>query len=118
MTGACVATPYANEAPSRAIIVTSLPPAPLVEERTPQPRPSTVWIAGYWHWNGLQYAWIPGHWEASPHVGASWRAPRYVKVESSYVYEPGTWWNGTTPAPATQAPATDNASNTTVSAFH
>jgi hypothetical protein len=71
-----------------------------VEERTPQTRPATVWIAGYWHWTGIQYAWIPGHWEVSPHVGATWRAPRYVKAEGSYIYEPGTW-NGSLPAGAT-----------------
>jgi hypothetical protein len=115
---ACVAT---TETPARAIIVTSLPPAPLAEERTPQPRPSTVWIAGYWHWTGIQYAWIPGHWEASPHVGASWRAPRYVKVESTYMYEPGSWWTGGgNGGPASTPPAPTDAvpNNASVSAFH
>jgi hypothetical protein len=123
LSGACVAT---TAPPSRAIIVTSLPPAPLVEERPPQPRPATVWIAGYWHWNGIQYAWIPGHWEASPHVGATWRAPRYVKVESSYVYEPGTWWTGAGQAPGAEGPASvpastsgpSSAPNASISAFH
>src|SRR5579871_1343005 len=86
--------------PARAIIVTGPPPAPLVEERPPPTHPLAVWIAGYWHWTGIQYAWIPGHWEATPPAGATWRAPRYVKTEGVYTYEPGTWWNGAErPAP-------------------
>ena len=88
----CVAA--ATAPPSRAIVVTGPPPAPIAEEPTAQPQPATVWITGYWHWTGIQYAWIPGHWEATPRAGAVWRAPRYVKNEGSYIYEPGTWWNG------------------------
>src|ERR1700689_1066644 len=88
----CVAA--ATAPPSRVIVVTGPPPAPIAEEVTPQPHPASVWITGYWHWTGIQYAWIPGHWEAAPRAGATWRAPRYVKNEDSYIYEPGTWWTG------------------------
>jgi hypothetical protein len=98
----CVAT--ATAPPSRAIVVTGPPPAPIAEEPTAQPQPASVWIAGYWHWTGIQYAWIPGHWEAAPRNGAVWLAPRYVKNEGSYIYEPGTWWNGVL-APASGGPA-------------
>jgi hypothetical protein len=49
-----------------------------------------VWIAGYWHWSGMQYTWIPGHWENAP-PGARWRAPRYSIREGTYFYEPGSW---------------------------
>jgi hypothetical protein len=92
VTVGCVAA--ATAPPSRAIVVTGPPPAPIAEEPTAPPQPASVWIAGYWHWTGIQYAWIPGHWEAAPRTGAVWRAPRYVKNEGSYIYEPGTWWNG------------------------
>jgi hypothetical protein len=88
----CVAAATAPAA--RAIVVTGPPPAPIAEELTPQPHPASVWIAGYWHWTGIQYAWIPGHWEAAPRAGAVWRAPRYVENGGSYIYEPGTWWSG------------------------
>jgi hypothetical protein len=108
----CVAA--ATTPPARVIVVTSPPPPPIVEERTPQPRASTSWIAGYWHWTGIQYAWIPGHWEASPRVGATWRAPRYVKAEGSYIYEPGTWWTAPLPTP----PSANDTSGTTANAFH
>jgi hypothetical protein len=100
----CVATTTAP--PARVIIVAGPPPAPLVEERTPRPaQPLAVWIAGYWHWTGIQYAWIPGHWDVAPPTGATWHAPRYVKTEGAYIYEPGTWW----PPPASVSPATANA---------
>ena len=94
----CVAA--ATAPPTRVIVVTGPPPAPITEELTPQPQSASVWIAGYWHWTGIQYAWIPGHWEASPRAGAVWQAPRYTKSEGSYLYEPGTWWNGRPPPQA------------------
>jgi hypothetical protein len=119
----------ATAAPPRArvIIVTTPPPAPIIEELTPQPFPSSIWIAGYWHWTGVQYAWIPGHWESSPRVGAQWRAPRYVKSEGAYIYEPGTWWNspqnplqtpGAGAPPDGLQPGGSGASNVNASAFH
>jgi hypothetical protein len=100
----CVAA--STTPPPRAILVAGPPPAPLVEERPPSTQPLAVWIAGYWHWTGIQYAWIPGHWEVAPPSGATWRAPRYTKTEGAYMYEPGTWWLGTdgAGAPATPAP--------------
>lgn len=82
--------------PTRAIIVAGPPPAPLVEDRPPRTQALAVFIAGYWHWTGIQYAWIPGHWETAPPSGAVWRAPRYVKTEGAYIYEPGSW-GGETP---------------------
>jgi hypothetical protein len=75
------------------VVVTGPPPPPVIETRPAPPRessPRAVWIAGYWHWTGMQYAWIPGHWvEARP--GEVWRAPRYSLRDGVYVYEPGGW---------------------------
>ena len=102
----CVAT--AQSAPARGVVVSGPPPAPLVEERPPQPTPnangtaSAAWVAGYWHWTGMQYAWIPGHWEAAP-PGASWAAPRYTQADGAYFYEPGGWNSGQAPPRASQA---------------
>ena len=30
--------------------------------RTP-PTPSSLWVRGYWHWDGVDYVWQRGHWE-------------------------------------------------------
>ncbi len=96
---ACVATEPPLE--PRGVSVGSPPPAPRLEaQRPPQPSGDAVWIEGYWHWTGMQYAWIPGHWEAG-RPGARWAAPRYTQQEGGYYYEPGAW----RPATATTANA-------------
>lgn len=88
--GACVVTTTAPV--PRGILVSGPPPAVVREERPPPPpAPQASWIAGYWHWTGIQYAWIPGHWEAAPPMGATWRAPLYVQNNGAYFYEPGGW---------------------------
>jgi hypothetical protein len=83
------------ESPSRGVVVSGPPPPPVREDRPPPPDPHASWIAGYWHWTGMQYAWIPGHWEAPP-SGAFWNAPRVTTLKDGrYVYESGGWQNGT-----------------------
>jgi WXXGXW repeat (2 copies) len=72
------------------IAVTGPPPPPMRETRPAPPDAQAVWVAGYWHWSGMQYNWIPGHWENAP-PGARWRAPRYSIREGTYFYEPGSW---------------------------
>jgi hypothetical protein len=72
------------------VTVAGPPPPPVQELPPPTPGPEAVWIAGYWHWTGMQYTWIPGHWENAP-PGAVWRAPRYSTREGNYFYEPGGW---------------------------
>jgi hypothetical protein len=110
----CVAS--STTPPVRAIIVAGPPPAPLVEERPPPTQPLAVWIAGYWHWTGIQYAWIPGHWEVAPPSGATWRAPRYVKTEGAYIYEPGIWWLA--PGLPAVSPARTEGTAPRANAFH
>jgi len=108
--GACVVTP--TTPPPRGILVSGPPPALIREERSsaaPPPTPAAAWLAGCWHWTGLQYAWIPGHWEAAPPLNASWHAPAYVQNNGAYFYEPGGW------SPATVRPAPSASSR---EAFH
>ena len=89
--GGCVA----NEAaiPSRGVVVSGPPPAPIAEERPIPPGPQAAWVTGYWHWTGMHYAWIPGHWENAP-PGSTWAAPQYGLRDGAYFYEPGTWRGG------------------------
>jgi hypothetical protein len=42
------------------------PPAPLPEIRSLAPVPGMVWVAGWWHWDGTAYVWLPGRWESPP----------------------------------------------------
>jgi hypothetical protein len=67
------------------------PPPQAVQESPPAPPPTpSVWVAGYWHWTGMRYSWIPGHWERAP-SGAAWHPPRYWSRDGTYYYEPGGW---------------------------
>ena len=60
----------------------------MIEARPAPPVGRVVWVAGYWHWTGMQFTWIPGHWEGE-RPGAVWRAPRYLLRDGVYFYEPG-----------------------------
>lgn len=44
------------------------PPEPLSEQRYAAPAPGMVWLEGSWHWDGVEYVWIPGRWETAPPV--------------------------------------------------
>ena len=90
------------ETPARGVVVSGPPPAPVREERPAAPSAGSTWVGGYWHWTGMQYAWIPGHWEGAP-PGATWSAPRYVTADGAYYYEPGGW-KDRAGAPASAAP--------------
>jgi hypothetical protein len=86
--GACVVETV--PATPSAVAVSGPPPEPVQETRPPPPGPRAAWVAGYWHWTGMQYTWIPGHWEVAP-PGAQWRAPHYSLRDGTYFYEPGGW---------------------------
>ena len=105
LSSGCVAT--AQSTPARGVVVSGPPPAPLAEDHPAiAPAGGAQWVAGYWHWTGMQYAWIPGHWETPP-PGSSWSAPRYMAADGAYFYEPGAWNGGQplrSPQPA-QAPS-------------
>lgn len=72
---------YAPIPPPRAEVVPAPPPGRM------------VWEPGHWHWNGVQYVWIPGRYvERRPHwnryVEGHWQwSPR----EGRYVWIPAHW---------------------------
>jgi hypothetical protein len=66
------------------------PPEPMREVHPTAASPRAFWVAGYWHWTGMQYTWIPGHWEEPP-PGARWQAPHYSLHDGTYFYEPPRW---------------------------
>src|SRR5579863_6347123 len=88
MVTACVVEGGGGPAPGTA--VSGPPPAPMEERSPAQPAAGATWVAGYWHWTGMQYTWIPGHWEHGP-PGSRWHAPRYSLRDGTYFYEPGGW---------------------------
>ncbi len=40
------------------------PPPPPRHERMPGLRPGHAWVPGHWRWNGRDYVWMRGHYEA------------------------------------------------------
>ncbi len=40
------------------------PPPPPRHERMPGLRAGHVWVPGHWQWNGRDYVWVRGHYEA------------------------------------------------------
>lgn len=75
--------------PPTVVEVQSAPPPPLVEVRPAAPRGS-VWIPGYWHWNGARHVWISGRWSA-PRGGMRWEPDHWVRVGNRYRLERGHW---------------------------
>ena len=99
--GGCVAT--ASSPAPRGVVVNGPPPPPLQEVRSAPPSGAAIWVDGYWHWTGVQYTWIPGHWENAP-PGQQWYAPSYTASEGAYFYQQGGWRAGAGGPPPTTAP--------------
>jgi hypothetical protein len=83
----CVVEAGVAASAGAGIAVAGPPPEPMVDARPPG---DGVWVAGYWHWTGMRYTWIPGHWERPP-AGAVWHPPRYFTRDGVYYYEHGGW---------------------------
>jgi len=77
------------------------PPAPLAEERPPQPA-GAIWIAGYWTWTGTQWGWTSGFWRtdvATPtprlEVPGEPPGPAAIWVAGAWQLRAGAWiWIG------------------------
>jgi len=82
---AAIMTAHAEPSVSWDVTISSgTPPPPVVRnEPVPPPRPSQIWVQGYWGWNGNAYAWMPGRWEAV--------RPGYVYVQPEWREGPRGW---------------------------
>ncbi len=76
------------------VMVAEAPPAVIVEPRTVAPTATSVWIDGYWHWDGSHYRWEKGHWDTVPAGYAHWVPASYMQVGNQYRYTPGHWERG------------------------
>lgn len=90
------AAPAQISLPGLDIRITSgRPPALRHERRSHRPGPDYVWIAGFWNDEGGHWAWVPGRWDRPAVRNVYWIAPRYIRSEGGYIYEPGHWSNQT-----------------------
>jgi hypothetical protein len=72
-------------------IATSAPPHLRHERIPPRPDHDSVWIKGYWHWEGSRWNWVDGRWERPAERTHRWIAPRYRHEGSAWRYEPPHW---------------------------
>src|SRR5262249_34098240 len=64
------------QAPGRVYAQTLPPPVRVsVETQPPMPSAQSVWVAGYWHWQGQTWVWIDGHWDTPRGPGYAWTDP-------------------------------------------
>ena len=95
--GAALALPAAAQVPLpprphlEIHIGRSAPPPVRFERRSPRPDRYSVWIRGFWDWQGDQWIWVPGRWDRPVRRHARWIGPRYHREFGAWRYEPGHW---------------------------
>lgn len=68
-----------------AMTAPGAPPPPRTEVIPPAPAPQMVWQVGYWSYNGANWDWVPGHYQARPQPAAQW-------IPGHWAQQPGGAW--------------------------
>jgi hypothetical protein len=66
------------------------PPPMLVEAPPPAPFPYSVWVGGYWVWQG-NWVWAHGHWMEPPRANYVWVHPYYEHRGGQVIFISGYW---------------------------
>ena len=66
------------------------PPPMLVESLPPMPYPGSIWIGGYWVWEG-NWVWAHGRWASPPQSDYHWVHPYYENRGGSVIFVNGFW---------------------------
>ena len=91
LTGALMVTSSACASPRGRVYVRVAPPVPVVEARIIAPGPGYIWAPGYYAWNGVAYAWMPGRWVRPPRPRAVWVPAHWVRERRGWYFEEGHW---------------------------
>ena len=67
------------------------PPAPMREAPPPIVFERSVWIPGYWFWDGGRHVWRSGHYEVAPVRGSVWVPHVWVKAGGAWNLREGYW---------------------------
>ncbi len=70
-----------------------MPPPAVRYEPLPPPRPSHVWVQGYWAWDGNDYRWVPGRWERA-RAGYVYVQPAWRQSPEGWEFRQGGWQGG------------------------
>ncbi len=88
-------TLYTSESQATTqVVVAQPPPAPPLRPDVVIARPAsdTVWVQGYWTYDGYRYAWISGCWARPPHRRyQAYVPPHWMHRGGGYVYVQGYW---------------------------
>lgn len=90
-----ITTAHADPNISWGVTISSgTPPPPVVRyEPVPAPRPSQVWVQGYWNWNGGAHVWVPGRWIAQ-RPGYVYAQPQWIEGPQGWQLQRGGWKQG------------------------
>ncbi len=92
-------TPPAGFAPAQSTVTvaaptlhyaSTYPPEPLYEDIPSAPSDGSVWVDGYWHWNGYEWLWVGGRW-MTDRSGYVYVEPYYDYRDDDCLYQPGYW---------------------------
>jgi hypothetical protein len=68
------------------------PPTPVVVETfSPPPAPNSLWIPGYWSYDGYRYTWAAAHWEIPPQNARAYVTAHWEGRRGGYVFVPSYW---------------------------
>lgn len=95
ITISAMATAHADPNVSWDVTISSgTPPPPVVRnEASPSPRPSHVWVQGYWGLHGNDYTWVPGRWEPARR-GYVYVQPQWREGPRGWEFREGGWREG------------------------
>ena len=65
-------------------------PPPRYEAVPPPPGGPMVWQPGHWHWDGVRYVWIGGHYVPRFNRPAHW-VPGHWVWQGRWVWVPAHW---------------------------
>ncbi len=69
----------------------SAPPELKVETPSVSIRGTLVWVPGFWQWNGNDWVWVKGSYQAPPSAGATWLPASWTIRGAVHVLVPGGW---------------------------
>ena len=71
-------------------VVPNAPPKAIVSVRGVRPHKNSIWVEGYWRWNGHKYVWLDGYWRSHT-TGKIWVAGRWKHHSRGWVWVNGRW---------------------------
>jgi hypothetical protein len=90
--GACASSQHTHYSHRpRVVYVQTAPPEPVVEVVSVSPGAGYAWIPGRHRWDGRNYLWVAGHWQAAPRGRTVWVTGRWASSSQGWYWVDGRW---------------------------